>query len=225
MRLRRVGRRVLLASLRTRARSPGVRADARRRPPRRVRPVSRQQRPAFVSPRRPRRSGSAVHRRQEHDSIPDAARTIAASRSTSTRISRSTRSCLARRRSPTCASSTPCSSIFRRRCNRARSMRSTSTTRARPEATARFGGISFGKDPAGRDWVTHRVRGRRRQLLVAEQGPVARRGREHGDQRRGPQRPRRRLQRRIQAARPTSATVTRGGTGRSITRSTTTTWR
>ena len=41
----------------------------------------------------------------------------------------------------------------------------------------------------------HRLRGRRLEHLVAEQGPVARRSREHGHQRRRPQRPGRRLER------------------------------
>ena len=43
----------------------------------------------------------------------------------------------------------------------------------------------------------HRVRGRRGGGLVAEQGPVARRSREDGDQRRDPQRPDRRLERQV----------------------------
>ena len=48
-------------------------ADARQHPARRVRPLSRQQRPALLPPRRPRRSGQEVPQRQEHHPLQDAA--------------------------------------------------------------------------------------------------------------------------------------------------------
>ena len=56
--------------------------------------------------------------------------------------------------------------------------------------------IPFGKDPAGRPWIFTSCEGRG-QHLVAQQGPVARRGRVDGDQRRRAQRPRRCLQRQV----------------------------
>ena len=48
-------------------------ADARQHPARRVRPLPGEQRPALLSPRRPRRSGQEVPQRQEHDPLQDAA--------------------------------------------------------------------------------------------------------------------------------------------------------
>ena len=48
-------------------------ANARGHPARRVRPLSRQQRPALLPPRRPRRSGQEVLERKEHGPLQDAA--------------------------------------------------------------------------------------------------------------------------------------------------------
>ena len=47
-------------------------ADEGRPAPGRLRPVPRQQRPAVLPPRCPRRPGEEVHRREEHDSLQDA---------------------------------------------------------------------------------------------------------------------------------------------------------
>ena len=66
-----------------------------------------------------------------------------------------------------------------------------------PREQGRFGGIAFRKDPDGKPLDQHRVRRRRLQHLVAEQGSVARRGRGDGDARRGPERSRRRLERQV----------------------------
>ena len=57
-----------------------------------------------------------------------------------------------------------------------------------PVETGRFGGITFKKDSAGPHLGQHRLRRHRRQRLVAQQGSVARRSRDHGDQRRHSQR-------------------------------------
>ena len=51
-----------------------------------------------------------------------------------------------------------------------------------PVETGRFGGITFAKIRRP-SLDQHRLRRDRRQRVVAEQGPVARRGGEHGDQR------------------------------------------
>ena len=59
----------------------------------------------------------------------------------------------------------------------------------------------------------HVVRDAGCQRLVAQQGPVARRGRVDGLERHDSQRPRGRLQRQARSARRTSATATRAGTG------------
>ena len=58
-----------------------------------------------------------------------------------------------------------------------------------PVETGRFGAITFRKDPAGASLDQHCLRGDRRQRVVAEQRPVARRGGKHGDQRVCSQRP------------------------------------
>ena len=66
-----------------------------------------------------------------------------------------------------------------------------------PREQGRFGGIAFRKDPDGQAVDQHRLRGRGLEHLVAEQGPVARRSRGDGDQRRGPERPDRRVERQV----------------------------
>ena len=143
--------------------------------------LPRQQRPALLPPRRPRRSGQEIHQRQEHDPLPDAARTTRRIQidllrqpqrrqdpARRRRRSSTTRELNARlHRLPADAQGGP------------RRTRSTSTTPAAPNgAAARFGGIAFRKDPAGKRLDQHRLRRRRREHLVAEQGSVARRSRE-----------------------------------------------
>ena len=198
-------------------------ADARRHPARRVRPVSRQQRPALLPPRRPRRSGEEVHRRQEHHPLQDAQGRHAHPARPATRTSTSTRSCWA---------TTPLKyerelgAVFvdfpetlkagrdvRHRLLLLRHARaSRAASAASPSARIR----------PGVHWIYTACEGRGREHLVAEQGPVARRSRVDGDQRRHPQRPGRTSPTASSSARPTSATATRAGTGRCSTRSTTT---
>ena len=62
--------------------APAFAETARGRAPRRIRALPREQRSALLRPEHPRRSGQAVHQRQEHDSLQDAAETTRASRST-----------------------------------------------------------------------------------------------------------------------------------------------
>ena len=63
--------------------------------------------------------------------------------------------------------------------------------------TGRFGGMAFEKDPAGQPWINTACEGEGSSGLVAEQGSVARRSREHGNQRRHPQRSGRRVERQV----------------------------
>ena len=81
------------------------------------------------------------------------------------------------------------------------------------------------KIPSGHPWINTACEGDRRQRLVAQQRPVARRSREHGHQRLHPQRSGRCLERQVPRQEPTSATATPAGTGWSSTPSTTTTSR
>ena len=73
------------------------RSDARQHPARRVRPLPRQQRPALLPPRRPRRSRQEVHQRQEHGPLQDAPGRHAHPTRPLRQPQRSTRSCSARR--------------------------------------------------------------------------------------------------------------------------------
>ena len=59
---------------------------------------------------------------------------------------------LGRLRSSTCAIPARCSWIFRRRCTRDR-IYDRFLLLGHPPTTARFGGITFGKDPAGHPWI------------------------------------------------------------------------
>ena len=95
-------------------------------------------------------------------SSPSAARTPSASRcsrtarassSTCIPLSTSTRFSSARRRSSSSATPAPSSWTFPRRSKPGRSTPSTSITPAIPLQTGRFGGFTFGKDPAGRPWI------------------------------------------------------------------------
>ena len=70
--------------------------DARQHPARRVRALPRQQRPALLPPRRPRRSGQEVPQRQEHHPLQDAAGRHAHPARSLRQPRRSTRSCSAR---------------------------------------------------------------------------------------------------------------------------------
>ena len=81
------------------------------------------------------------------------------------------------------------------------------------------------KDPKGRPWIYTACEGQGAASLVAEQGPVARRSRVDGHQRRDPERSSSTSRTARSWARPTSATATRAGTGRCSIRSTTTTCR
>ena len=196
-------------------------ADPRRHPARRVRALPREQRPPLVSPRRAGRSGEEVDRRQEHHPLQDAQGRHA-------HPARSLRQ-PERRQDP--ARDDPAQVRAR---DQHRLGRLPAAAEGRPrvrdrllllgqpegDGPVRRHGVQEGSGRQGLD--LHRLRGRRRGDLVAEQGPVARRSREDGDQRRDPQRPDRRLERQVRRARPIWATATPAGTGRCSTRSTTT---
>jgi hypothetical protein len=66
-----------------------------------------------------------------------------------------------------------------------------------PLETGRFGGMAFRKDPAGRPWINTANEGEGLGGVVAEQGSVARRSREHGNQRRHSERSDGRVERQV----------------------------
>ena len=82
--------------------------------------------------------------------------------------------------------------------------------RCRPAGSAAF---TFRKDPAGRDLDQHRLRRRRRERLVAEQGSVARRSRDAWTSASRSPTTWSTSPTASSSARPTSATATRAGTG------------
>ena len=174
----------------------GQRADTGRDPPRRVRPVSRQQRPAVVSPRCPCRPGPQVHLGCQHHSLPHA-----------------------RRRHPHPARSA-CGSpggrhqlrqealeVHARAERGVRQLPGHASSRSRLQHRvpllrhAEAGGpVRWPRVPSGPEWRAmdhHGVRRRGRQHLVAEQGPMARRSRGNADQCRRAQRPDGRFKREV----------------------------
>ena len=149
-------------------------------------PLSRQQRPALLSPRYPRRPREEVDRRQEHDPLPDAeGRHAHPARSDGY---------AERRQDPARRDAAEVRAGFRRRLRRL-----PRHAQAGPGLRDRLLllGQSEGDRALRRDRVPqgprrppldqHRVPGHRRQRLVAEQGSAPGRSRRHADQRRDPE--------------------------------------
>ena len=201
-------------------------ADARRHPARRVRPLPRQQRPALLPPRRPRRSGrrsrSPARTRIRFRMLKD-----------DTRIQLDLYANLDVDK--ILLGATPLK--YERELNTV-FVDFPETLQGRPRlrdrlpllghARASRAGSAASRSartPPGKPLDQHRLRGRGRQHLVAEQGSVARRGRGDGDQRRRSPTASSTSPTASSSARPISATATRAGTGTCTTRSTTTTCR
>ncbi len=153
-------------------------ADARQHPARRVRPLSRQQRSPLLPPRRPRRSGQEVPQRQERRPLQDAAGRHA----DSARPLRQPEG----RQDPARHAGTEVRARAERRLRRL-----SRDAQARPRVHHRLPLLRHAardrplrrhrvpQGPGGPPLDQHRLRGRGLEHLVAEQGPVARRGREH----------------------------------------------
>ena len=202
-------------------------SDAIRHAARRLRALPREQPPALLPPRHPRRPRQEVHQRQKHHPLPNAqgrhAHPDRPDREAEHRQDSS--SAKSDRRSNSSATPERFSSIFRKPCARARSTLSISITPAillRPAASAHLPSRTM---PPGQVWINTACEGTGASIWWPDKDQWRDEAREHGHQRRHPQRAGRCFERQIRRARPISATATRAGTGTSAIPSITTMWR